>query len=180
MAPSVTPNRTGVRIHMRCRIHARCSSRCCQPIGARMAEDHARRNLNREGGLRRRPGQLGAVNHCEECGAVSNIGHHQQKFRGNVAASLSVPPAEPLFLEAKRVFGQPKDCDGVAVQSRKGPCPMLPSLATDHHPLVSIARRSFSVASPRTKHPPIRAPASLVPQAWVCFHSFDSWQYTPS
>src|SRR5213075_1046212 len=24
MAPSVTPNRTGVRIHMRCRIHARC------------------------------------------------------------------------------------------------------------------------------------------------------------
>jgi hypothetical protein len=24
MAPSVTPNRTGVRIHRRCRIHARC------------------------------------------------------------------------------------------------------------------------------------------------------------
>src|SRR4029450_2026419 len=56
-------------------------------------------------------------------------------------------PAEPLFREAKRVFGRPKDRDGVAVQFRKGPCPMLPSLATDHHPLVSIARRSNGVRS---------------------------------
>src|SRR5258708_37963966 len=48
---------------------------------------------------------------------------------------------EPLFREARRAFGRPKDCDGVAVQSRKGPCPMLPSPAPAHRPPVSIARR---------------------------------------
>ncbi len=33
------------------------------------------------------------------------------------------------------------------MQSRKGSCPTLPSLATDHHPPVSIARRSNDVRS---------------------------------
>src|SRR6266404_9911843 len=54
---------------------------------------------------------------------------------------------EPLFQEPRRAFGRLKDCDGVAVQSRKGPCPMLPSRATDHRPPVSIARRSNGVRS---------------------------------
>jgi hypothetical protein len=52
-----------------------------------------------------------------------------------------------LFREARRAFGRPKDCDGVAVQSRKSSRPMLPALAIDHRPPVSIARRSNGVRS---------------------------------
>jgi hypothetical protein len=42
------------------------------------------------------------------------------------------------FQEVRRAFGRPTNCDGVAVQSQKHPCPMLSSLATDHLPPVSI------------------------------------------
>jgi hypothetical protein len=65
-----------------------------------------------------------------------------QKVRANDAFPFAFTSPEPLFRETRRAFGRPKDCDGVAVQSRKGPCPMLPSPATDHRPPVSIARRS--------------------------------------
>src|SRR5260370_41929644 len=56
---------------------------------------------------------------------------------------------EPLFREARRVFGRPRDCDGVAVQSRKSSpgAPKLTALAIDHRPPVSIARRSNGVRS---------------------------------
>ena len=55
MAPSVTPNRTGVRIHRRCRIHARCridrifiNQHWCRRYDDRPANHYGRRLLDND------------------------------------------------------------------------------------------------------------------------------------